>query len=798
MSFEFDIDGSGNGEGARTVQLKGGRIAMAWVETSSAQSDGSSTAIRVRVFERDGTAVSDSVIANSVFAGTQATPVLAAAPDGGFLVGWEQNLSYNEPSSFNLRGFDADGKARWSEKTAFTMAHSQSVSLVDLVALNGPGDPKDARYGLIWENNLGDDGNRYFRELNFKGRPVDWFEPPVALLKDQSYRLNGNTKIVQTQDGFRMIWTDGEGVVKSRAFEQDGTPDSRVTQLNLNYWGPAGMDGAELANGDVIVVTAVIDEHVGKGVKISLNAQILGPGGVLRGSPFKIDERELGEDRTADYPRVTALADGGFVVSWIDQGEDTIYARRFGSDYQAIGGEFRLDATSQQHGGGLDDLIEVDEGWILALRDTYRHSDLGSGLVGVLTDLDGYRAPIGRGNETPERDTDDYYVAGDFLEWRDSPGGFHMADDWNLDGPPYADRGKPVNAFAEGQVIYSSFATGYGKTVILDHGVSSGSDYHLYSLYAHLDSFQPAKDADGPLASGDQLGTIGKTGTTVPHLHFEIVEAQNSIVPSSGSPALLDSKFGGGYLNQNELDRLQTITYDDQGKVTSIVHDEDWNGKMTVARWFSTEYFLNVASQRERVFLTQDNDVHVVGQADKGKGYEIFGLSGRDAIKGGGEDDLLSGGYGNDTLRGAGGDDFLFGDRNRDILRGQSGNDTLFGGHGADRLIGGAAADTFTYVKVSDSLPGSNTSDWILDFDVSEGDIIDLSAIDASATLLGDQSFIFLGSTAGNTDGRAGVVSYTTLGADTVVSVFLNADSIADMQINLTGLHGLTADQFDL
>ncbi|WP_369059267.1 calcium-binding protein [Caulobacter sp. 73W] len=110
---------------------------------------------------------------------------------------------------------------------------------------------------------------------------------------------------------------------------------------------------------------------------------------------------------------------------------------------------------------------------------------------------------------------------------------------------------------------------------------------------------------------------------------------------------------------------------------------------------------------------------------------------------------ILIGGPGPDHLIGGAGNDILLGGDGDDILEGGAGDDYLDGGAGANQLIGGAGNDTLV-VSVSDTAEGGEGADrfiltnellghiesrvrqgenvrlseWILDFDLDEGDVI--------------------------------------------------------------------------
>jgi murein DD-endopeptidase MepM/ murein hydrolase activator NlpD len=82
-----------------------------------------------------------------------------------------------------------------------------------------------------------------------------------------------------------------------------------------------------------------------------------------------------------------------------------------------------------------------------------------------------------------------------------------------------AAEGTPIHAAEDGVVILTGYLTGYGNTVVLDHGVVGGVDYR--TLYAHMSRIAVS---DGQKVSqGQVIGYVGHTGwATGPHLHFEV------------------------------------------------------------------------------------------------------------------------------------------------------------------------------------------------------------------------------------------------------------------------------------
>lgn len=136
----------------------------------------------------------------------------------------------------------------------------------------------------------------------------------------------------------------------------------------------------------------------------------------------------------------------------------------------------------------------------------------------------------------------------------------------------------------------------------------------------------------------------------------------------------------------------------------------------------------------------------------------LLGEAGNDSLRGGKGFDVLYGGMGDDLLHGNADDDYLFGDEDNDFMRGGKGNDALVGGSGndtitgdvgVDRLWGGDGGDVFVLSRndknstpkamhaghdhstsdenvtpVEDAQP--ITSDFILDYNAAQGDLIGL------------------------------------------------------------------------
>lgn len=78
-----------------------------------------------------------------------------------------------------------------------------------------------------------------------------------------------------------------------------------------------------------------------------------------------------------------------------------------------------------------------------------------------------------------------------------------------------ARRGTPIVAVAAGTVLRASEINGFGKVIVLDHGLG------VSSTYAHCDSHLAG--VGDQVERGQVIATMGSTGrATGPHLHFEL------------------------------------------------------------------------------------------------------------------------------------------------------------------------------------------------------------------------------------------------------------------------------------
>jgi len=221
--------------------------------------------------------------------------------------------------------------------------------------------------------------------------------------------------------------------------------------------------------------------------------------------------------------------------------------------------------------------------------------------------------------------------------------------------------------------------------------------------------------------------------------------------------------------------------------------------------------FPNVIMTAEQISTMQLTNANFFLNAPGAVSYQQQGFSG--ALTGSSGDDVLdfrtegtftiNGAGGNDmilateqrgsvTLYGGTGNDTIEAGKKSDTLDGGDGVDFLIGGRGKDKLTGGLDADTFVFRQDRDSKVGG--SDRITDFSHAQGDLIDLSKIDANTGLPKDQAFHLGGAVFTKMAGE--LIQTIDANGNTLLQGDTNGDGIADFALQIAGGPTLVESDF--
>jgi hypothetical protein len=372
---------AGAQDGAKMTALSNGGFVVTWTDGSlgvgGATGDNNSSAVKAQVFAADGTRVGLELLVNTATAGFQSGQQVTALSNGGFVVTWEDGslgvggaTGDNSVSAIKAQMFAADGTRVGSEL------------LVNTAAANVQGEPEitalaNGRFVVTWHDASqgvggapGDtdgfavkaqvfaaDGTRVSPELLVNSATEDFQgEPQIAALS------NG---------GFVVIWQDlslGAGgatgdstgaAVKAQVFQADGTRvGSELLVNSATADSQAAPQITALSNGGFVVTWRDLSLGVGGATgdssSVAVKAQVFQVDGTRVGPELLVNTATV---NSQDFPQITALANGRFVVTWEDKSQGVggatgdssstaVKAQVFAADGSRIGSELLVNTAT--------------------------------------------------------------------------------------------------------------------------------------------------------------------------------------------------------------------------------------------------------------------------------------------------------------------------------------------------------------------------------------------------------------------------------------------------------------------
>ena len=319
--------------------LAGGGYLVSW--SSSAQ-DGSANGIYAQRYDAAGAAVGGEFRVNSYTADDQAYGQTAALADGGFVVTWSSLGQDGSGYGVYAQRYDVSGAAVGEEFRVNTYtANRQIYSTVTTLS--------DGGFLMTWSSAAqdGSDFGVFAQRYDASG-----------LRSGGEFRVNSYTASNQTfsaatalsDGGFLVTWQslgqDGSGFgIFAQRYDAAGAKAGSEYRVNTTTSGDQTYASvAALADGGHVVTWQSLGQD---GSGSGIFAQLYNAAGAAVGGEFKVNTATTDDQ---SFASVSALANGGFVVSWSSLGQDGsgwgTYAQWFDPSGAAMGGEFRINQTT--------------------------------------------------------------------------------------------------------------------------------------------------------------------------------------------------------------------------------------------------------------------------------------------------------------------------------------------------------------------------------------------------------------------------------------------------------------------
>ena len=312
--------------------LPNGRFVATWVDYSQSGGDTSDGAIRAQIFNADGSKFGDEFLVNTTTANSQTEPTITALATGDFVIAWTDGSQASGDTGFGVRArvFHADGTP-WGADTVLPATTDNDQNMPNITGL------PDGHFVAVWADANADgdldigirgqvfttDGSPASSEFHVNTTTAGaQFEPVVTALDDGHF-------VVAWRDGSQTGGDTSGYAIRGQVFNANGTKSGAEFLVNAITQDPQTDPViTTLANGRFVVSWSDESTYPSDPDGLSVRGQVFNANGTPSGNEFVVNTTVQGDQF---HPKITALPDGNFVVSWL--GTDQVY--RFEHDVHA-------------------------------------------------------------------------------------------------------------------------------------------------------------------------------------------------------------------------------------------------------------------------------------------------------------------------------------------------------------------------------------------------------------------------------------------------------------------------------
>jgi len=731
--FRINTETNDNQRDSSVAGLAGGGFVVTW--GSGGDQDGDGTGIFGQLHDATGAAIGSEFQVNSYTDSSQWTASVAPLLDGGFVVAW-QSRGQDDPAQTFGNGiygqrYDADGNTIGSE---FLINSTTAGSQID-PSITGL---SDGGFVVTWAGSSQDGSSWgvFGQSFNSSGNATGT-EFQINTYTDSGQQ---NSEITALSDGgFVVVWESWEQDDEENFGSFNGSAFSAIGIYGQRYNANGEAVGSEFrANTEMdyqqrnpsvtalsdggFVVTWDSDEQDGS--REGIFGQRYDAAGLATGAEFQINSyTTIGQQ----YSSVTGLSDGGFVVTWMSYVQDGDARGVFGQRYDATGApagsEFLINATTAS---AQEDpsVTALSDGGFVVTWESWQQDGSSSGVYGQMfsyasgefTPGDDMVTLYGPGQTVDGLDGDDVIIGANYADGSDIISGGAGNDILNgragddaldggtgMDTASYTGSGSAVivnlaagtgtGGDAQGDTlsdIENLIGTDFDDTLIGDGGANTlnggdGDDY-LLDLSGGDDILNGGDGNDQLQGSGGADSYFGGEGTD--EVRYSNSGAAVTVDLSMGDTFdsienLVGSQFDDILAGDDGINRLEGFLGDDT-LLGGLGADVLWGG----LGFDTASYVDSAVGVGARLFAT--------GSGGTAEGDTLIYMEG---IIGSAFNDTLIGGGATVTLNGNDGDDILFDYSANATLMGGSGNDFMQGGIGGDVYNGGDGIDTVSFAN---------------------------------------------------------------------------------------------------
>ncbi|MGY6030913.1 beta strand repeat-containing protein [Phytobacter sp. AG2a] len=325
-----------------------GAYAVAWVGKEGSSNDSS---IYAQLFNADGTPLSAAAQLDGTASVQDIAPQIATLTDGGFIVTWSIS-----GGGIYVQRFDDAGVAV-GNTVPLAVSNSNANASPQVTVLDNGG------YVITWQGYTSGDYHIYVQQFDASGNGTT----PVVLDgttgSGSSYETQpqittlANGGYVVTWSGLNYSSSNYNSSTFVQQFDANGGKVGSIVELDgANNGGNFGGNYtypyvAALADGGY-AITWMEYENNNNSYNYTVYVQQFSAGGSKVGTMVQLDAPDNTSIDRDQYPRITALGDGGYAVTWMGLGNSgwDVYVQKFNASGVAVGDIVQLGAS----GGATD------------------------------------------------------------------------------------------------------------------------------------------------------------------------------------------------------------------------------------------------------------------------------------------------------------------------------------------------------------------------------------------------------------------------------------------------------------
>ncbi|MCP4339447.1 MAG: hypothetical protein GY799_11300, partial [Desulfobulbaceae bacterium] len=328
------------------IALANGGFMVTW---QSLGQDGDGYGIYYQIYDASGNTVGSETPVNTYTTSGQQYPSVAAFSDGGFIIAWQSDGQDGDGNGIYYQRFNADGSTNGSETLVNVGKTASDQIIPDIIVLS------DGKFAIAWEDENGYDSDQdgaFIQVYNADGSTdgasfnMNSFEvgnqqePAISSLEDKGFVATWNS---QGQDG------SGTGIFAQR-FNADKTTFGAEFQVSNYTAGNQYNPAIATVNSGIYVVAWTDDggqDSDGTGVfmKIYPAPHTTTPATPTTDTPVNTETTD-----SQAYPDVAKLNSGNFVITWTSTAQDLngdgVYAQIYDYEGNAVGSEFRVNTET--------------------------------------------------------------------------------------------------------------------------------------------------------------------------------------------------------------------------------------------------------------------------------------------------------------------------------------------------------------------------------------------------------------------------------------------------------------------